>query len=452
VPRATTHSDFDPTPVAAAITLALVSGFGSGVVMIGGIAGWWPVGGWWSAVRQVHGHVQLFGWIALFVFGVGSFFLPRARGAALAFPSLLPWIAASLGGGVFLRAASQIALALSVDRPALLFRAGFAVSGILEVGGVLTALVLFGATFRGGRPMRERIHLRAVAPLLAAAFLSLAVASVLSAAGAAHSAIHARALVDPLLDRCTVDLMIFGFALPATQAVSAQTFPLFLRLPVPGRSAVIAFAICYLASVATLLAGTACGLGRIEGAGAVGVAASLIGFTLLLDILTRRRTPWVASRKPAALLESRRPTRPGLPDRGEYGRFEWLVSGAYAWLTVGAILLGINGVADLLGRDPPVSPDAARHAITMGFLTLLIVGMAVRMIPGFVRGRLAFPSAVAALAIGGNAAAACRVLPLLLPLGRIGDAALGASGLLAWGCIALLAGMLGTTWRRARRA
>lgn len=445
------HSDFDPTPVGAALGLALASGFVAGVAMMGGVAGWWPIGAWWGAMRQVHGHIQLFGFTALFVLGVGSFFLPRARGGPLAFPAMLPWIAAALGGGVLLRVLSQLALALTATGggAAGVFRLGFALSGILETGGILAALILMSTTFRRGPPLASRVHLHAVLPLLATAFGSLAVASVISAAGAIGAARAGSALVDARIDRVCVELMIFGFALPATQAVSLQTFPLFLRLPAPTHFAARAFAACYLASAAALLLGIGTGIGRIEGAGALGVSASLIGLTLLLDVLTRRRPAWVAARLPMAPSESRRPTRPGLPDRGEYGRFEWLIYGAYVWQTLGAILLGANGVADLLGRAPFVAPDAARHSFTMGFITLLISGMAVRMIPGFLRTRLASPATVTVIAIAANAAAACRILPLLIPMQHVGDIALGVSGGIAWISIALLAAILSITWRRA---
>ncbi|HVO31455.1 MAG TPA: hypothetical protein VMV18_11980, partial [bacterium] len=331
------HSDFDPAPVGAALGLALLSGFAAGVAMTGGVAGWWPIGAWWGAMRQVHGHIQLFGFTALFVLGVGSFFLPRARGAPLAFPAMLPWIAAALGGGVLLRAVSQLALALAATAGGAAngFRVGFALSGVLETGGILAMVVLMSTTFRRGPALATRIHLHAVLPLLAAAFTSLAAATILSAAGAIGAARAGSALVDARVDRVCVELMIFGFALPATQAVSVQTFPLFLRLPAPTHFAVRVFAACYLASAATLLLGIGIGIGHVEGAGALGVSASLIGLTLLLDVLTRRRPAWVVARLPMAPGDSRRPTRPGLPDRGEYGRFEWLIYGAYAWQTLG---------------------------------------------------------------------------------------------------------------------
>src|SRR5579875_1589122 len=38
---------------------------------------------WWSALVQAHGHLQLYGWAALFVIGVSFHFLPRLRGTAL---------------------------------------------------------------------------------------------------------------------------------------------------------------------------------------------------------------------------------------------------------------------------------------------------------------------------------------------------------------------------------
>lgn len=450
--RARTHSDFDPSLVALALACALLAGFIPGIVMAGAAAGFWPVGPWWSAVRQVHGHVQLLGWIAAFVLGTGSFFLPRARGAPLAYPGRLPWIAATLGGGLLLRVIAQIAIAVSAPpgNAAFVWRALFALSAALEIAAIVLAVSLFATTFAGGPPLRSRPHLRAVMPLLATAFGSLAVATFLSAGGVLHAARVGDPLVPPMLDRLFVELMIFGFALPVTQAVSAQTFPLFLRLPVPGDDAVRLFAAVYVTSVALLVGGIAAHAPRFEGAGEVGAGTALVAFTLLLDVLTRRRAAWVVAKMPPVESDSRRPTRKGLPDRGEYGRFEWLIYGAYGWETLGAVLLAVNGVADLLRRPPFVSPDAVRHCFTMGFLTLLIAGMAVRMLPGFMRTRLVRPGAVAWIAAAANLAAAARVLPLLVPSVAALMPAFGASGFLAWGAIALLAGILSATWIRSK--
>src|SRR5581483_10623928 len=59
-----------------------------------------PLGLWWTALAQAHGHLQLYGWAGLFVFGVAFHFLPRVRGAPLAAPRLIPWILVGLAGGL----------------------------------------------------------------------------------------------------------------------------------------------------------------------------------------------------------------------------------------------------------------------------------------------------------------------------------------------------------------
>jgi len=43
-----------------------------------------PLGAWWDALVQAHGHLQLYGWAGLFVLGIALHFLPRLRGTPLA--------------------------------------------------------------------------------------------------------------------------------------------------------------------------------------------------------------------------------------------------------------------------------------------------------------------------------------------------------------------------------
>lgn len=74
--------------VSAAIFFALTAGFGYGAILVGVDSFRIPLGVWWIALAQAHGHVQLFGWAGLFVLGVGLYFLPRLRGTTLALPVL----------------------------------------------------------------------------------------------------------------------------------------------------------------------------------------------------------------------------------------------------------------------------------------------------------------------------------------------------------------------------
>jgi uncharacterized protein involved in response to NO len=123
----------------------------------------------------------------------------------------------------------------------------------------------------------------------------------------------------------------------------------------------------------------------------------------------------------------------------------WALVGAYAWLAVAGLLLVAEGLAAWLAWAPPPE-DAARHALGAGFALLLIVGMALRLLPGFAgaRGRrVALPPALLAIT-SAQLAALLRVGPVVLtwlvaPLGPAGLAGLSA----ATAAVLALSGLLG---------
>jgi len=77
------------------------------------------------------------------------------------------------------------------------------------------------------------------------------------------------------------------------------------------------------------------------------------------------------------------------------------------------ILLVVDGVALALTLSTPVTLDAPRHSIAVGFIALLLAGVSVRMIPGFSGGNIRSPRLVTALLWLGNGAALLRVGSLL---------------------------------------
>ena len=74
-------------------------------------------------------------------------------------------------------------------------------------------------------------------------------------------------------------------------------------------------------------------------------------------------------------------TRPGVATT--YGPFVWLIASSYLWAALGALLLGVNGVASVLGMPPFLSPDAMNYSFASGFIALLLAGVSVRMFPDF---------------------------------------------------------------------
>jgi hypothetical protein len=147
-----------------------------------------------------------------------------------------------------------------------------------------------------------------------------------------------------------------------------------------------------------------------------------------------------------------------LPDYGEFGRFERLVYAAYVWLVLAAGGEVVSGSTTLLGNALVISTTAIRHIYLLGFMTLLIFGMAVRMLPGFWQKRhVAKPALVAATFWLGNIAVGGRVLLLLVPAGvwnTVPGSLLGArmafalSGVLGWGAVVCLATNL---WKTAQK-
>jgi hypothetical protein len=185
--------------------------------------------------------------------------------------------------------------------------------------------------------------------------------------------------------------------------------------------------------------------------GVVLVNSCILVYFWQLD-LVRRRPPWTADRAPNTRPELeylRKPSRPDYPDRGEYGRFELLIYSAFGWLVIAALL----DLARVVGRATEwfnVPQDVARHALTVGYLSLLIFGMAVRMAPGFSGKRgLAYPELVTWLFVLGNLAAFLRVVPALFPESTFALALWGLSGFIGWSAVLILAVNLLATFRRA---
>jgi hypothetical protein len=152
------------------------------------------------------------------------------------------------------------------------------------------------------------------------------------------------------------------------------------------------------------------------------------------------------------------PNSPGLPDHGEYGRFERLLYLGYIWLLVGAALDAALGIYRAAGWPDPIDADALRHVYLAGFMSSLLIGMAPRMIPGFIhQRRIAYPGAVNVTfwlwAIGSG----FRILPLLispaLSTSEVISNSLalifGLSGLIGFSAIVVLAVNVIATFCRA---
>ena len=386
-----------------------------------------PSGIWWAALAQAHGHLQLFGWAGLFVLGVAFHFLPRLRGSGLAYAEAIPWLLGVLVAGIVLRGFSQPLLAAT---DAGIWRMGLVSSGVLEAIALLGLLGIVVATAIQGPALSTRPALQKVLPFLVGIFASLGLAAIVNLVNVARASEASIAgLIPATGDATNVTLGLLGFLVPMALAMSAQTLPMYAGLEPFPRTMFWPLAVGYFGGLALALIGIGGGIVWLQGLGTALLGAVLLIFVSLFMRLmrTRGKLPQRVSQlapQPEAAAHHYRAQISG--DRSNYGPFVALVASAYTWAILGGVLLVIDGIARLLGTSAPFSPDAARHSLALGFIALLICGIAPRMVPGFSGGRILSAKLVAATLWLGNSAAILRVgallvAPLLNALGPAGS-------------------------------
>lgn len=450
------YAEFHPGFIWTSLTTAIAGGFAFGAYLAVVIAYGFPAGQGFYALIQTHGHLQLVGWAGVFIMGISLHFIPRLASFPLPHPERMNYILWLMVPGLLFRAVGGTVLASFEESPLFVPLSWLVgASGLLEAGAIVLYVSLLIGTMRGSDQVRRLPAIGAVKPFFSMMAVGWILYACLNLFVLLHMALTGATAVDSVWNEFAVHAFISLVLLPVAFALSVRLFPLYLALPAPDWP-VYRIGCAYLLSVvlqlvpaAPILAGLAPDVTRlIVALGTLLKGSVILWFVWQLDLLTRRRPLG----RHARFLDTgpdRPPTRPGLPDYGEFGRFERLVYAAYTWLVLAAFVELLSGAAIVLGYSIPVSADAIRHMYLLGFITHLIFGASVRMLPGFMRTkRVASAALVDATFWLGSAAAVCRVVPLLSPdwlFDRLPAADLlvqtifAISGILGWGAVACLA-------------
>ncbi|HKT39669.1 MAG TPA: hypothetical protein VJR48_14935, partial [Ktedonobacterales bacterium] len=374
-----------------------------------------PTGAWWVALAQAHGHLQLYGWAGLFILGVAFHFLPRLRGAGLAYPNQIPKLLQMLVAGIVLRGIGQPLFAATGQG---ISKIAMVASGAVEAFAFLGFLAILIATAMQGPKLSTRPQLQKTMPFLVGIFASLGLAAIINMFNVSLASVVAVAGVVPASDDAiNVTLGLLGFLVPMALTMSAQTLPMYAGLEPFPRKLFWPLAIGYFGGLALALVGIGSGVGWLEGLGTFLVGAVLLIFVSLFMRLMRARGKLpqrVAKLAPEPEAAEHHYRRQISSDRSAYGPFVALVASAYTWAIVGGALLVIDGIAGALDLGAPFSLDAARHSLAIGFIALLICGIAPRMVPGFSGGHILSAKLVTATLWLGNSAAILRVGSLLI--------------------------------------
>lgn len=323
---------------------------------------------------QAHGHAQVFGWIGSFILGIGFYSLRGLRragqkGIGWAWACWAIWTA-----GVALRWFANIYL---WDWRALL-----PISGVLELAAFLIffRFVAHHRSEEAGKSGFEPwiwVVIGATAGLLLTLLANLA--SVIYVAWRS-----ANPAVPHLLDQRYLTLMTWGFMVPFVWGFSAKWMEIFLGLkPTRQRLLIAALAVDF-----------------------VGVALTLEGWTALATV-----TLAAGAAMAIAALRMFEPACREPKTRGVHVSFPVFVRMAYVWLLVAALL----GVAAEHWDTSGGIWGASRHALTVGFIAVMVFSVGQRILPAFAGMRLLWSTklmfaSVALLGLGCTLRVSCEVL------------------------------------------
>jgi len=388
--------------VLSALGIALTAGFGLGLWLLLARTVGLPTGDLvWLALVQVHGTIQLYGFAALFLMGVGLHVLPRFRGA----PPTARWLAATAyaatASGIVLRAVTQPVLAFP-GRGVLL-----PLSGALLVVGTTAFAIAAMRALRGGTNAHRPDELVMAAGVIAAPAAAVLAAMVFWSG-------DPPLLADPSADDRGVWAMLLVCLVTTVVGVWARLAAGFTATPpAPPRRLLTGAAIWLLGAVGTVAGIPLAALALLAGIAVIVWALGVFGATI-----ARQR-----------LVSHARLTR-------------LAVRSAMVWAIAGSALLAWYALRDLLGGPAAsyLETSAARHAFALGFVTLMIYGVAARALPSFLGRRNWSERLQLATIVLANAGVALRVVPQAL--GLEGDAANGlvaVSGALAYAALAVFA-------------
>lgn len=372
------------------LACAMVPGFGLALAMTGALAAGEPAGLWYPAAVQAHSTALLIGWGGGMILGVALHFLPRLRGVKLARRSWVPWLFGCFAGGLTLRVCGQ---------PLAGWGGGGDFQNVIVEGifsqavGVCGLVTVLAITFRSGPPLAKNKGFRQILPLLAVAGASLCLAQIawcVAAVGTGNAAV-----LPVRWQQLGADLVLFGFVAAVSVAMSSRLFPLTFRTRLPAPAGLGIAAGLLAAGVVLRVLEMAWAGGFFDIAAPLATAAGLASGTFSVRIFHPRKPGAGMWADPAA--------------SGVVCAFVWAVAAALLLIFLALHRAGVPLPAAMADEN------LARHAAGAGFMTLLIISVGWKMLPGFGGGRPGGRGWLWAAVVLANAATLLRVLPRLVP-------------------------------------
>ena len=296
---------------------------------------------------QAHGHAQVFGWIGSFLLGIGFYSIPKLRGTATG-AIRAAWACWALWTiGVTVRWAATVYL---WD-----WRVLVPASSLLE----LSAFLLFLGVVSQHRPQGSgKRRLEPWVWVVMSATLGFLSVVAVNLAGSFYVALHGASPAFPhRFDQRYLALMGWGFLVPFVWGFSAKWMRVFLGLQ-PLRPRVLVAAVLVNAGGVIL---------EIAGKPSSATWTFVAGAALAI----------------AAIRIFERSDQPA-KTKGVHRTFPFFVRMAYGWLLAAALLSVAAAKWDTSGGIW----GGSRHALTVGFIAVMVLSVGQRILPAFAGMRL----------------------------------------------------------------
>ncbi|HEY7156603.1 MAG TPA: DUF1858 domain-containing protein [Gemmataceae bacterium] len=316
---------------------------------------------------NAHGHAQIFGWVGLFVMGFAYQAFPRFKHTTLAYPNLAFLSFGLMLAGVVGRSLLEpLAGAMAWAGPAAI------AASILEVIAIALFIGILAATWcAAGKPLAFYDYY--ILSSLAWFFMQAIYETVYLAATLEASGREELIGLVATWQGALRDVQIHGFALLMILGVSQRIFHHFYGLPAPNRRLSLAALVCLNGAILAEVLG----LILHSGGGFIWIVvwyASVLVLAGTVAVLVWNWHIFGAADEPDRTLK--------------------FLRAAYIWLLVSLALLVLLPVHQRVLIPWLASGSEAaqlhfshayfgaiRHAITVGFISLMIVGVAARVVP-----------------------------------------------------------------------
>lgn len=294
---------------------------------------------------QAHGHAQLFGWVGLFIMGFAYYIVPRVKNTDLQGRGITYLSFWTMLAGIVLRTVVQ---ALPDTFPTILLP----VSGVLQLFAALVFTLILLATFRSsheGREIFDKFFVVGLVWFIVACVLNLYIDGYLYR--------HSTREIPATIHHNLVHVFLFGFVFMFIFGVNLRTVYAFLDVKEPNTPIInptfwllnIVLALHFVEYLSPLLV--------------YPLAIGMFLFTYGIRVFER-------------------PTRE-LADIVMDRSYEKTIKVAYVWLIIGML---IRMTLPYLGEATPSGHlyyGASNHAVTVGFVSMMMIGYASKMVPTF---------------------------------------------------------------------